>query len=56
MPNGSQMNMYLPNIENAEFALSWSSFTCQKPELASNTENTLVIGIQTTISLTVLMG
>ena len=47
IPNGSQVNMYLLNgvLKVPSFALSWSSFTCQKPKLASNTENTFVFGI-----------
>ena len=34
--------MYLPNGVQS-FALSRSSFTCQKPELESSTENTFVV-------------
>ena len=57
-PKGKRLNMYLPNgvLKVQSLVLSESSSICQKPELASRTENTFMFGILVTTSLIVLVG
>ena len=52
------MNIYLPKgvLNVHSLTLSLSSMTCQYPELASRTENTLAFGILDTISSTAVVG